>query len=292
MEYNRQCMLDSTAFNVYWDDMVGGSTATGHYSYMARSFPLAHQNPDCSEGFYLNLSIVAIYTLVHRKKTAGKQILLAFTWAMTVLGTTQMVLQLTMAFLGRHLFLQNFQHGMGPDSPSAFQLSSSGSLNSLNLARNAIFVVNNLVTDSLFLYRCYMIWGSQWKVIVFPGFLIVSTFVVGCISVPSPTGQILQQAPYIMATITNLVLLFLAAGRIWWIRRDTRHVGTTALKGRYSQVIAMIVESGAIYCVFTILLIVTYPSGFPFAVLQAIAMHLVVSKAISSIQTCANVSYP
>ncbi|KAJ7268484.1 hypothetical protein C8J57DRAFT_1325255, partial [Mycena rebaudengoi] len=35
----------------------------------------------------------------------------------------------------------------------------------------------------------------------------------------------------------------------------------------------MILESGAIYCVFTILLIITYPLGFSYAVLQAIATH-------------------
>ncbi|KAF7342285.1 hypothetical protein MVEN_01816600 [Mycena venus] len=253
-----QCVLNSTALNVNWDDMVTGSAATG-------------------VGFYLNLSIVAIYTLIHRK-TAGKQVLLAFTWAMTVLGTTQMALRLAASVLGVHLFRRFIQHGMGLDASSTFSLSANRPYNSLILCESATFVINNLVTDSLFLFRCYMIWGSRWKVIVFPGLLVVSTFVAGCVAIASPTvsaSQTLQQAPYIMAAITNLVLLFLTAGRIWWIRRGARQIGTTGLEDRYSKVIAMIVESGAIYCIFTILLIVTYPMGFPFAVLQVIAMHLV-----------------
>ncbi|KAJ7239100.1 hypothetical protein C8J57DRAFT_1727449 [Mycena rebaudengoi] len=251
-----QFILNSTEFNLYWDQLAQGSALLVIEIFFY--------------GFHLTLFMVAIYTLFHRK-IAGRRVLLAFSWAMAVFDTTQMVLRLVTNVMEAHLFLRVIRHSMGPDTASTFSPSIKGTLNSLHLAQGAIFGINNLVTDSLFLYRCYMIWGSQWKVIVFPGLLVVSTFVAGCVT--GPNVQLFQQTPYIMAAITNLVLLLLTAGRIWWIRRDARHIGTTALKDRYSKIIAMILESGAIYCVFTILLIITYPLGFSYAVLQAIAMH-------------------
>ncbi|KAF7350000.1 hypothetical protein MVEN_01301500 [Mycena venus] len=253
-----QSILDPTAFNTYW-------------SYLVRVVALL-----VIEMFfyvlYLNLFMVAIYTLFHRK-TGGKRVLLTFTWVMAVLDTTQMVLQLVWGFMEAHYLLRFIQHAMGPNAASTFQPSVRGTLDALNLAQGAIFSINNSVTDSLFLYRCYMIWGSQWKFIVFPGLLIVSTFVAGCVQAKTNV-QILQRTPYIMAAITNLVLLCLSAGRIWWIRRDARHIGSTAL-GRYSKIIAMIVESGAIYCIGTILLAVTDPLSLSNAVLKAIGTHVV-----------------
>ncbi|KAF7342284.1 hypothetical protein MVEN_01816500 [Mycena venus] len=272
-----QSILNSTTFNLYWDQLAQGSAMLVIEMFFY--------------GFYLNLFLVAIYTLFHHK-TAGKRVLLTFTWVMAILDTTQMVLRLVTNFMEAHLFLRVVQHDIDSDAASKFASSVTGALNSLNLAQNGIFSFNNFVTDSLFLYRCYMIWGSQWKVIMFPGLLVLSTFVAGCVSITSPNDQTLEKTPYIMAAITNFILLFLTAGRIWWIRRNARHIGTTALKDRYSKVIAMIVESGAMYCVFAILLVVTYPLGFSNEVLQAIGTHLVVSKALSSIQTCDNVSYP
>ncbi|KAJ7303067.1 hypothetical protein DFH08DRAFT_57016 [Mycena albidolilacea] len=122
-----------------------------------------------------------------------------------------------------------------------------------------------------------MIWGSQWKVIVVPGILIVATVVTGLASVPKSQNFKFQQSPYIIAAITNLVLVLLTAGRIWWIRRDARYIGVTALNTRYDRAIAMIVESGAIYLISTILLIVTYPlrASESFQVLQAITAQLI-----------------
>ncbi|KAJ7798871.1 hypothetical protein B0H14DRAFT_29758 [Mycena olivaceomarginata] len=252
-------MLESTPVNIHWDDIVGGSVGTAVAMLLY--------------GFYLNLLIVAMYTLVHRK-TAGKGVLLAFTLATAILGTTQIVLRLTEGAI----FMRFLRQGTTFDSTSLPLADLGATYDSLILAQNAIFAINNLVTDSLFLYRCYMIWGSQWKVVVVPGILIIATVVTALASV----SQNFQQSPYIMAAITNLVLVLLTAGRIWWIRRDARHIGATALNTRYDRAIAMIVESGAIYLISTILLIVTYPlrASESFQVLQAITEQLIVSRTI------------
>ncbi|KAJ7661988.1 hypothetical protein DFH06DRAFT_1325312 [Mycena polygramma] len=73
------------------------------------------------------------------------------------------------------------------------------------------------------------------------------------------------------------VASFFYAGRIWWIRREALNVGADdTIRSRYSSVIAMIVESGALYCATTILLAITYfLPGTAFLMAQAAAMHLV-----------------
>ncbi|KAJ7649439.1 hypothetical protein DFH06DRAFT_553940 [Mycena polygramma] len=225
-------------------------------------------------GFYLNLFVFAVYTL-KRRKTSGKQVLLAFNWIMALLGTTQIVLRLIMATMTVRFLLQFIERGT--ESP----LNLRGAYNSLYIAQEAIFAINNLVVDALFLFRCYVIWGSQWKVVILPALLILCTFVMGCVAVAGndvskSTSSILQTAPFIMAAITNLVLVLLTAGRLWWIRRAAVHIEDTKdLQNRYSHVISMILESGALYCICTILLIVTYPLGLAYFVLAGIATHFI-----------------
>ncbi|KAJ6485342.1 hypothetical protein C8R47DRAFT_537018 [Mycena vitilis] len=139
-----------------------------------------------------------------------------------------------------------------------------------------------LVADSLFLYRCYIIWGSRWKAAAVPGFLMVLTFVASFLAIRKASAspqqsQPFEIVPYIMATTTNIILILLTAGRIWWIRRDALHVGSDyTIPSVYRSVIAMIVESGALYCATTILLIITYIlPGTSFIMVQAAAMHLI-----------------
>ncbi|KAJ7745624.1 hypothetical protein B0H14DRAFT_2637100 [Mycena olivaceomarginata] len=93
------------------------------------------------------------------------------------------------------------------------------------------------------LYRCYVIWGRQKKVLILPGGLIIST-------VDSP------------------------AGRIWMKRREAVYIGADSLKNRYNTAIAIIVESGALYCTFLILLAITRQSRMTWIVLSGALAHL------------------
>ncbi|KAJ7182843.1 hypothetical protein C8R43DRAFT_968240 [Mycena crocata] len=56
-----------------------------------------------------------------------------------------------------------------------------------------------------------------------------------------------------MSVVTNVVLMALTAGRIWWIRRDASVLADCASVRRYNMVIAIILESGAIYCLSVII---------------------------------------
>ncbi|KAJ7854772.1 hypothetical protein B0H13DRAFT_1903517 [Mycena leptocephala] len=79
------------------------------------------------------------------------------------------------------------------------------------------------------LYRCYVIWGYKKKILILPALLMLST-------------------------LTAIV----RSGRILWIRQAASHMGLdNTLRSRYNTAVGIILESGTIYCVATIFLVIT-----------------------------------
>ncbi|KAF8188210.1 hypothetical protein K438DRAFT_2019354 [Mycena galopus ATCC 62051] len=230
-------IVNSAQFNFYW------------------KLTLREISGTCVQIFFyaifLILFIIAIRNL-HRRETAGKIVLLTFSWAMVALGTAQVVLCIPMMVetlrLLRELVKQRTD--LNPDPVPAPQF---GTYNSLVFADNVVFVINNLAVDLLLLYRCYVIWGREKKVLILPGAFIISTVAVGFIATVQNSTPIFT-AVYLMAAATDLTLVAFTAGRIWLKRRDVIRIDTDGtLKSRYSTVIEMIVESGALYSLFAIL---------------------------------------
>ncbi|KAJ7159516.1 hypothetical protein C8R46DRAFT_1108463 [Mycena filopes] len=219
-------------------------------------------------GICVNLFILAIHIL-RRRKAAGNTILLTSTCLMCVLATTQIVLRLlktgvVIQFVEERMELSI---ALAPSSPPQ-------TYNKLILAHALVLAVNNLLADTLLLYRCYVIWGARWIVIVLPGILIVATFVTGSAGSIRPEGPIPGET--ILATATNLLLLILTVGRIWWMRRNALHVGADrVLIDRYTTVMAMLLESGALYILPAILIMIVYPWNIPFHILEGLATYLV-----------------
>ncbi|KAJ7830992.1 hypothetical protein B0H14DRAFT_3714182 [Mycena olivaceomarginata] len=60
-----------------------------------------------------------------------------------------------------------------------------------------------------------------------------------------------------MIILTNLTLMALTAGRIWWIGRDVVSALEPSIMRVYGTVIAMILESGAIYCMSIVLYLIS-----------------------------------
>ncbi|KAF8143138.1 hypothetical protein K438DRAFT_1876647 [Mycena galopus ATCC 62051] len=220
-------------FNVYWDLVLS-------------------EILDTSVPIFLILFFIAIRNL-GRRETAGKSVLLTFSWALAALGTAQAVLSISRTIETLRLLNKVVKQGAdlnpGPVPARTYIL--------LGFAEDVVFVVNNLTADLLFLYRCYVIWGPQKKVLVVPGTFILLTVVLGCIASTQALGPI-STAGYTIGAATNLTLVAFTAGRIWLKRRDAIHIDTNStLRNRYSTVIAMIVESGALYCFFAILCAIT-----------------------------------
>ncbi|KAJ7704201.1 hypothetical protein B0H16DRAFT_718606 [Mycena metata] len=215
------------------------------------------------------LFLLAIYTLASRK-SIGKKLLLGYTWTMAVFETVQLVFCLLQVARFAEVLVKQDVTGDSPSQPELMKLALLSK--SLTTAQTMVFAANNLVTDSLLLYRCFVIWGANWQPVVLPGVLMTCTFVIGCVNTLVGVGPATARLPYIFAALTNLGLVALIGGRIWWIRRDVRAVAGNELRKRYDTVIAMVLESGAVYFVVSLLLAV-FQSGIAFVILQAIAIH-------------------
>lgn len=204
---------------------------------------------------YVVLFLYSIHTL--RRRIPGGKILLVTAWTMFVLATCSTVnLSIATGISMRTVYL--LVQG-SRDTPA--QLVRV--YHALVLVQDIILAMNNLVTDLLFLYRCYLIWGSRRRILVLPGMFIFATVVVGSITGLEYAGSITsnssidRRVPVGMAGITNILLMCLTAGRIWYIRRQTRPLTGQSSQKRYGTAIAIIFESGVLYSLCVIIYVIS-----------------------------------
>ncbi|KAF9467472.1 hypothetical protein BDZ94DRAFT_1041864 [Collybia nuda] len=136
------------------------------------------------------------------------------------------------------------------------------------VTNNALYVFTNLVANSLFAYRCYVIWGRKKYILWLPSLLILAETGFGsywCIFLmPSEVsfnviGDLDNRTPLFFTLATNVVLTGLSAGRIWWVSRELRILGPKVSQ-QYNTIIALIVESGSIYCVAIAAYLISIPN--------------------------------
>ncbi|KAJ7315691.1 hypothetical protein DFH08DRAFT_1039371 [Mycena albidolilacea] len=193
--------------------------------------------------------------LLHTKIPASRGWLVAATCAMGLFAALHLALQIATTVLSWRFFYL----GVQGDAARALSVLNRGAV--LDVVDDYLLVANNIVTDGLFIHRCYVIWGRNIKVIIVPALSLVVTAVMGSVGASHP-NDIGRSNHYEfglvfgMNILTNLTLMALTAGRIWWIRRDIVTVLEPSVTRTYDTVIAIILESGAIYCISIILYLV------------------------------------
>ncbi|KAF7342236.1 hypothetical protein MVEN_01811600 [Mycena venus] len=139
--------------------------------------------------------------------------------------------------------------------------------NQINIVMGAVYVTSNLIADSIFVYRCYCIWGFRRRIIAVPVTLLIASGCLGYASVIVCGLEELSEFLFIniffplavvFSVLTNVMLMALTAGRIWWIARGARAIMGPAVVQQYRTVIAMILESGALYCIPGLLYLITF----------------------------------
>ncbi|KAJ6530154.1 hypothetical protein B0H19DRAFT_1384685 [Mycena capillaripes] len=194
--------VDSQEFDSSWDLTARISSQTGISLFLY--------------GIYINLFVLTLHIVSRRQRALGMKFLIVTSCVMAVLGTMQMAIILAETVITAQ-FIPKLVQGQ--------VLTQPDSISRLLAAQNVTFAINVLVGDCFFLYRCYVIWGCQRRIIIPPALLMLSTF----------------------------------TGRILWIRRAASHIGlNSAFRNRYNTAIGIILESGAIYCFAAILLVISF----------------------------------
>ncbi|KAJ7643921.1 hypothetical protein FB45DRAFT_896440 [Roridomyces roridus] len=208
------------------------------------------------------LVVLALY-FVRRRDPAGKRILICAIIVMFIFALVEMALQIvTVAYAMQALY-------------SAVHSQYEGALDTLKTMSNILgfveeflLIMNNAIADAFFMYRCYVVWGYNRKVVVLPAVISVITIGVGYATLvrdhfSPPQYFIDTRIVFGLVMFNNLFLTCLTAGPIWRSRRNLQVVGQTKFIYRYNIAMAMLLESATIYFIcITIGIIIVSLGGF------------------------------
>ncbi|KAJ6584150.1 hypothetical protein DFH09DRAFT_267313 [Mycena vulgaris] len=208
-------------------------------------------------GICILLAAQAFYFL-SRREPSSRHVLICGIAVTLVFATARMLHQVVFtAVLLRLLYPVSGTTQAGKIMHGSIQLLLDVKLRSGNI----LLIVNNFAADSLFIYRCYVIWGqSRYKrwVVSIPLILLIFTTIFGSVAallLPGVLGPTSALGIY-SALVTNLLLTGFTAGHIWWTRRHLRVIGETKLVRRYGTAISMLIESSALYFAIVVIFLV------------------------------------
>ncbi|KAF8584407.1 hypothetical protein K439DRAFT_1567113, partial [Ramaria rubella] len=221
----------------------------------------AHSDLGRQLGIHFTLFIVA--TILLFKPPKGQKIqwyLLAFISFIFVLGTIYVGAN-TKA--GQLQFIDNRNY---PGGPNNYTMSVYGL--PVRTLGNAACMTADWLGDTLLIYRCLIIFNFQYWVIFFLSVMLLGSIASGImvlVETRVPFGNLWTTrsvdsalAFFVINLMLNVVLTSLISLRILLQRRNIqKYMGAT--HGRqYTSIMAMLIESSALYSTFSLLFIVTY----------------------------------
>ncbi|EJD45507.1 hypothetical protein AURDEDRAFT_137206 [Auricularia subglabra TFB-10046 SS5] len=133
---------------------------------------------------------------------------------------------------------------------------------------SSVFIITNFLADGLMLYRCWIVWGRSRVVIAVPFLTFLGSSALSCVAVYQVTtpGQRLFSSitlqfmlPYFsMSMGLNILVTLLISARLLLARHRIRSVLGAEHTKVYISITAMLVESAALYSLFSCIFIATY----------------------------------
>ncbi|KAJ7643134.1 hypothetical protein DFH06DRAFT_1427081 [Mycena polygramma] len=226
---------------------------------------------------YTGLFLVTLYAMVFKATTRKTGVLLALI-AMYTLSTVHLACKWVLI---KHAFID---HG---DSPTSTVIHLVQSPLWLTVLPAVTLTTNTLVADCVLIWRCWIVWDQDWKVVLVP---LLCTFVGAGLGFRS----VAYQAAYITNPngVEHSSLLFIVLGHNRWatiliIIRIVIVTDSTTRKSRgYGRVVEVLVESALLYSVtlavfLPFLVRASVNDGYPQAVLvqmTGIAPTLIVAR--------------
>jgi len=234
-------------------------------------------------GIYVVLFCSCI-KILYNCRVPNKRALSAAVTVIFIFCTVHWVLQLVNAgkLLTVMLPPSQSQHGHGNNH------SASREWNLIFIAMGVLYVTSNLIADGIFVYRCYGVWGRRKRIIAVPITLLVATGGLGYASVIACGMEGFAEFLFlnwlfpmavVFSVLTNVLLMALTAGRIWWMARGARTIEGPDVIKHSRMVIAMILESGALYVTPGLLYLVLLKSETPATMVIFAALAQIVGIA-------------
>jgi len=220
---------------------------------------------------------------VNRKKGVNTKPLLVTAIMMFTLSTAHMIVQLIRAITA-FVYYNDVLNG-ADRFYAQFWLPSS-------VLKLAIYATNNIVADGLLIYRCYIVWGYQWKVAIVPILMLIGSEPVSgyrsvynfsqAQSTITPDITAWGDAMFVLSLLTTLLVSSLIAYRIYWIGRRLNAMLGPGQSRKHRYTIAIVLESGALYSAPLVLLLVlfSFDSVYAYIVYDALAQIMGLAPTI------------
>ncbi|KIK59398.1 hypothetical protein GYMLUDRAFT_245458 [Collybiopsis luxurians FD-317 M1] len=141
------------------------------------------------------------------------------------------------------------------------------------IAQLALELINCVFADSILIWRVWILWNRRWIIIVMPICLLLASATSSCAYVDqiskmnspeakfsdvfSSRTKVLSIICSSCIVVTNLLCTGMITGRIWWHNRQLQlSLGRQLARRKYRVIFFSILESGTIYSMAWILLII------------------------------------
>lgn len=218
-------------------------------------------------GMYCSLFFESVWIIVkmQKKQTTPSKIFFGATVTMFIFATLHIALNL-------YRFLRGYVWLAADPGPVAY-FNGLGRWD--NIAHDAINAIVTWIGDSLVIYRCFVVWGQTFYVIIVPTLLLILSIIANSIALHlftkvqlgaifSPTLVHWMNTIYAVAFVQNTMTTGLIAFRIWRQDRETRRaLGIQTWRSGHSllPLVRIIIESAMVYVLEVLVLIILYALG-------------------------------
>ncbi|KAJ2929184.1 hypothetical protein H1R20_g7910, partial [Candolleomyces eurysporus] len=159
-----------------------------------------------------------------------------------------------------------------PGGPNAFTFDFYSTF--VNMFGTSAYVVMNWLADGLMLYRFAMIYDLKPLLILVPGLLYLgiiglSTTLLCFMTMPShgfwdPMTVKIGTAYWSVSVSTNVLITVSIAARLFRMRTTIKKLLGAKHSSPYTSILAMLIESAALYTTWALVFIITYARGDTF----------------------------
>ncbi|TFY66789.1 hypothetical protein EVG20_g4302 [Dentipellis fragilis] len=193
-------------------------------------------------GICLTVCLITAPMLIRARTEGGRvhKTLFLMLLLMLILATSHVALSFARVFIG-FILMRDV-----PGGPLAYfaQLSSS-----VLVAKTALFAFQTLLGDTIYIWRCYVIWNKSKKIIVVPVITLLASLVCACVIQPDVAVGSLEKA-FGAPNCNTACLTSDSVAIIWRIWRKDR--------SQQSHILIAVFEGGLMYT----LSLVTYLALF------------------------------
>ncbi|KAJ7277484.1 hypothetical protein C8J57DRAFT_186096 [Mycena rebaudengoi] len=252
-----------------------------------KSFTVSQVCEALCYGFFMCIFVMSVYTHFRvSPQTTHTKILFVIACAMFIVATSHFVLTF-------HRTLRAMEKVRAEQDTMATFSVDPHAWNSI--LRNVLYVTQCLLGDSVAIYRCWILWDRDLRVIALPIFILAASSVSGymaCVQLStSAAGSIFDSGVriwvalfYSLAVGQTLLTTTLLASRLWWI--DRRSLACTVGRSRFISTMLLLVESAALYFVLQIVALTAFltKSSQPLMMLGSIPPIIGIAFTLVSIR--------